>query len=264
MTHPEIKQRFLPLLDRMVATDARRLKDYVCALIDSQVQSVRARFQLDTITRTETTTNHETEALPNWCSVLPTILPSPVPTTTTATLHPRKLCRPSYLKKPVFRASPSSQFHCEWPRCDRSFRFDYQLAVHERVHLGVRPFSCAWPQCQFDARQSGPVLQHIRQTHFRLRAATATATPRDRRNWTRLVRVDTTLVRVRVHSSRKPLKPFQCTWPECGFGTEYRGNAVTHVRCKHLHLPTTVKQQRRLGIVDHRRPHDYVRLAWPF
>ena len=54
------------------------------------------------------------------------------------------------------------------------------------------------------------------------------------------------------------IKPFRCTWSDCGFASERRSHIVRHVRGKHFKLPQFVKKQKELGIVDTRDPNIYI------
>src|SRR5699024_4698274 len=39
------------------------------------------------------------------------------------------------------------RYRCHFPACTRVFKFDLQLARHERAHLKVKPFSCQVGDC---------------------------------------------------------------------------------------------------------------------
>ncbi|XP_070200820.1 uncharacterized protein [Littorina saxatilis] len=47
--------------------------------------------------------------------------------------------------------------------CDRTFKTRTQLAVHERTHTGVRPFSC--PQCTYRSTTRGNMRLHLVNRH---------------------------------------------------------------------------------------------------
>ena len=49
-----------------------------------------------------------------------------------------------------------------------SFRSDFHLAIHERVHMATKPFKCSWDECSFAAAERSKVARHIRTQHFGL------------------------------------------------------------------------------------------------
>src|SRR5699024_7761326 len=57
------------------------------------------------------------------------------------------------------------------------------------------------------------------------------------------------------------LKPYQCKWTGCGYASTNSSHVLTHIRTQHFKLPPTLKQQQALGIIDHRNPRDYFRVA---
>ena len=57
---------------------------------------------------------------------------------------------------------------CKFRGCSKSFRADYVLALHERVHLGTKPFKCSWNECSFASAKRSDVKRHIRTKHFKL------------------------------------------------------------------------------------------------
>lgn len=54
------------------------------------------------------------------------------------------------------------------------------------------------------------------------------------------------------------IKPYRCTWANCGFAAEQRSNVIQHIRTKHFHWPITQYEQRRLNIADTRDPNEYL------
>ena len=52
--------------------------------------------------------------------------------------------------------------------CNKSFKTDNDLARHERIHLGLKPYKCSWNNCIFSAKRRDSVIQHIRTVHFQL------------------------------------------------------------------------------------------------
>ena len=67
---------------------------------------------------------------------------------------------------------------------------------------------------------------------------------------------DTMLARhERIHLNNKP---FKCSWNDCAFASTQRGLVTRHIRMVHFKLPATVKEPKRRGIEDHRKPEDYI------
>ena len=54
------------------------------------------------------------------------------------------------------------------------------------------------------------------------------------------------------------IKPYRCSWNECAFTASQRSHVTRHIRIVHFNLPKTVKQQKERGIVDDRKPDDYI------
>lgn len=59
-------------------------------------------------------------------------------------------------------------FKCKLKECGRTFKFKATLIAHERIHLGVKPFSCKFPGCDFRSLKRNVCRRHIRQKHFHL------------------------------------------------------------------------------------------------
>ncbi|KAJ6217616.1 hypothetical protein RDWZM_008773 [Blomia tropicalis] len=59
----------------------------------------------------------------------------------------------------------------------------------------------------------------------------------------------------RIHSQ---VKPYRCKWPGCGYSSTQCGAVIQHIRIRHFKLPSSVKKQKELNIIDHRNPNDYL------
>src|SRR5699024_9903193 len=53
-------------------------------------------------------------------------------------------------------------------------------------------------------------------------------------------------------------RPFRCTWPGCVKDSGKRSDLTKHIRMVHFKLPSTLKEQQELGIVDYRDPNQFV------
>lgn len=60
------------------------------------------------------------------------------------------------------------KFYCEYEHCNKFFLRASNLKVHERMHLGLRPFMCKFDpeKCDFSSERREVVLQHIRIDHM--------------------------------------------------------------------------------------------------
>ena len=50
------------------------------------------------------------------------------------------------------------------------------------------------------------------------------------------------------------IKPYRCTWTDCGYVSANRPDVVRHVRAKHFKLPKLIKKQKE----DTRNPNTYI------
>ena len=57
---------------------------------------------------------------------------------------------------------------CTYDGCGKSFLRSANLKIHQREHLGLKPFRCKWSSCEFGSERRETVIQHIRVEHFKL------------------------------------------------------------------------------------------------
>ena len=57
-------------------------------------------------------------------------------------------------------------FICKHAGCGAAFDRDSYLAIHERIHMNINPYSCKC--CQYVAKKRDDVFKHIRTVHFNL------------------------------------------------------------------------------------------------
>ena len=71
-------------------------------------------------------------------------------------------------KADLATTSGTNKYVCKFQECGKSFETDKDLARHERIHLGIKPFSCKWSDCSFSSEEFNNVAQHVRTQHFKL------------------------------------------------------------------------------------------------
>ena len=71
-------------------------------------------------------------------------------------------------KSDLATTSGTNKYACKFQECGKSFETDQGLTLHERIHLGIKPFSCNWPDCSYSSKQFGNVANHVRIHHFKL------------------------------------------------------------------------------------------------
>jgi len=85
-------------------------------------------------------------------------------------LHSQKIIpvTRSRAKSKAENKKPPPAHMCQHPGCGKVFRRPANLKDHERIHLGIKPFTCAFGQCNFSSGRKENVIQHIRTSHFHL------------------------------------------------------------------------------------------------
>lgn len=61
----------------------------------------------------------------------------------------------------------------------------------------------------------------------------------------------------RMHLS---IRPFVCTWQQCGHSCAQKSNLTKHIRRRHFRIPDTLKEQQAKAIVDHRDANRYIQV----
>ena len=95
------------------------------------------------------------------------------------------------------------KYACTHQGCGRFFVDSAHLIRHQRIHLGVKPFSCTWPDCNFAAAQRATVTRHVRSVHFNIHKSqqqrrNTTTDDDDHRDPNEYVRVDEELAKRRL------------------------------------------------------------------
>lgn len=60
------------------------------------------------------------------------------------------------------------KYICKFQDCSQELKSRHNLLLHQRAHLGIRPYRCKWPECSYNSNQSSAVIRHIRTKHFQL------------------------------------------------------------------------------------------------
>src|SRR5699024_1432489 len=88
-------------------------------------------------------------------------------------------------------------FTCDIDGCGKTFKHICNLQVHQRIHLGIKPYQCKWTNCGYASTSQSNALQHIRMQHFKIskhlkeQAAKGIVDDRDARKY---LHVDTELL----------------------------------------------------------------------
>ena len=153
----------------------------------------------------------------------------------------------------------ANRFVCSVDKCGKEFNREAKLIIHERIHLGVRPFSCTWQDCLFSSVNRGQVIQQLRTRHLRLPRLQTTQTCLgivDRRDPNQWVRVDTELAAKRIDrndlssvvvttvDTKRPQRinsapksvhshPFVCPVSDCGQSYRQQLGLTRHTRSVH-------------------------------
>ncbi len=65
-------------------------------------------------------------------------------------------------------AKEGGRYICKFQDCCQELKSRHNLLLHQRAHLGIRPYRCKWPGCSYNSNQSSAVIRHIRTKHFLL------------------------------------------------------------------------------------------------
>ena len=149
-----------------------------------------------------------------------------------------------------FKTSHANTTEWRCAKCSRRFKSHKILVVHDYHYHEQGQFECTNGQCHFTGDTRVEVMLHQQRDHtarnYRCRFA----------GCIKEFKSDTMLARhERVHLS---IKPFQCAWPDCSYSSTVRGSVTKHIRTVHFKLPKSIKEQKQRGIVDDRKPEDYI------
>jgi hypothetical protein len=61
----------------------------------------------------------------------------------------KEINKNEFLKNNFPHESKGEKFKCEYNECDRSYKYERSLKLHQRIHLGII-FSCVWFSCKYE------------------------------------------------------------------------------------------------------------------
>lgn len=120
------------------------------------------------------------------------------------------------------------------------------MAHHIYAEHAVGVFACAISGCDFSGSTRAQVSRHFEKCHRKYVCA-------------QCGRAFTYTGHLRTHErTHLRVKPYSCAWDGCGYVTENKSHAISHIRIRHFKLPPTRKLQAALDIQDNRDPNEYL------
>ena len=104
------------------------------------------------------------------------------------------------------------EFRCQWTGCDQTFAIKKQLCGHMKVHKVDKPFQCDWPGCQRTYSTDENMRIHLR-THSKDKDI---QTKRFKCHWPGCKWTGAQKQQLDYHmTGHQELMPFECHWPGC-------------------------------------------------
>lgn len=132
--------------------------------------------------------------------------------------------------------------------CSIKFNGYFPFITHEFQQHEEGIFRCSRVGCDFVAAIRDLVYKHAKTEHVKF-VCTFAGCDATFECYSYLKR------HRRIHSQ---VKPYCCKWPGCGYSSTQCGAVIQHIRIRHFRLPSSVKKQRELNIIDQRNPNDYL------
>ncbi|XP_054161282.1 zinc finger protein 135-like [Oppia nitens] len=82
---------------------------------------------------------------------------------------------------------------CDWPGCDRRFKYNGELEDHMNTHTGATVYRCSWPECDKSFLSKSAIVGHMHRHE--------------------VTRQNT----------------YQCSWPECNYSTPDTVRLMNHL-----------------------------------
>lgn len=123
---------------------------------------------------------------------------------------------------------------CNYPGCNKGFRYNHALVNHFRVHTGERPFFCDFPGCQQAfARQSNLLTHRMIHLDRGMRRTFSCPVPGCQKNFLKKTNLDD---HMNLHLNKRP---YGCEYPGCGKSFRCRSNLSGHKRVHARDAATT-------------------------
>ncbi len=136
--------------------------------------------------------------------------------------------------------STPSEHACNYPGCNKSFRYNHALVNHYRVHTGERPYVCDFPGCtQAFARQSNLLTHRMIHLDRGMRRTFACPVPGCQKNFLKKTNLDD---HMNLHLNKRP---YGCDYPGCGKSFRCRSNLSGHKRVHAKEVCGTVVHEER-------------------